>query len=73
MIKITGKHRYGSREVGKRAMDIQPYASNVTFTITLLHSTREIDSYNIIEGPFNGQELLHFRWGLSNFAMVIFL
>ena len=57
VIKSTGKRKYGSNEVGKR---VQPYASNVTFTINLLHSTHEIDSFNIIEGPSNGQELLHF-------------
>ena len=39
---------------------IQPYASNVTFTINLLHSTHGIDSFNIIKGPSYGQELLHF-------------
>ena len=59
MIKTTGKRKYGSSEVGKRAIEIQPYASNVTFTINLLHSTRGIDIFNIIEGPSNGQELLH--------------
>ena len=60
VIKTTGKRKYGSGEVGKRAIEIQPYASNVTFTINLLHSTRGIDIFNIIEGPSNGQELLHF-------------
>ena len=33
VIKTTGKRKYGSCEVGKRAIEIQPYASNVTFTI----------------------------------------
>ena len=60
MIETTGKRKYGSSEVGKREIEIQPYASNVTFTIHLLHSRREIDSFKIIEGPSNGQELLHF-------------
>ena len=48
VIKTTGKRKYGSSEVGKRAIEIQPYASNVTFTINLLHSTRGIDIFNII-------------------------
>ena len=60
VIKTTGKRKYGSSEVGKRAIEIQPYASNVTFTINLLHSTCGIDSFNIIEGSSDGQELLHF-------------
>ena len=33
VIKTTGKRKYGSSEVGKRAIEIQPYASNATFTI----------------------------------------
>ena len=60
MIRTTGKRKYGSSEVGKRAIEIKPYASNVTFTINLLHSRRGIDSFNIIEGLSNGQELLFF-------------
>ena len=38
VIKTTGKRKYGSSEVGKRAIEIQPYASNATFTINLLHN-----------------------------------
>ena len=30
VIKTTGKRKYGSSEVGKRAIEIQPYASNAT-------------------------------------------
>ena len=32
----------------------------MTFTINLLHSTHGIHSFNIIEGPSNGQEPLHY-------------
>ena len=60
VIKTSDKRKYGSSEVGKRAIEIQPYASNATFTINLLHSTRGIDSFNIIEDPSNGQEMLQF-------------
>ena len=60
VIKTTGKRNYGSSEKGTRAIEIQPYASNANFTINLLHSARGIDSFSILEGPSNGQELLNF-------------
>ena len=60
VIKTCGKRKYGSSEIGKRAIEIQPYASNATFTINLLHGIRGIDFYSILEGPSNGQELLNF-------------
>ena len=55
LVKTIGKRKYGSSETGKRAIEIQPYASNANFTFSLF--TRGIDYYNIIEGPSNGQEI----------------
>ena len=60
--------RIAAVKLEKRAIEIQPYASNVTFTINLLHSTRGIDSFNVIEGPSNGQELLHFFYWSTSFV-----
>ena len=56
--KTSRKRKYGS-EVGNRAIEIQPHASNANFTINLLHSTRSIDYFNVIEVPSNGHELLN--------------
>ena len=60
VIRTSGKRNYGSSEIGKRAIEIQPYASNATFTINLLHGICGIDCFSILEGPSNGQELLNF-------------
>ena len=35
-------------------------ASNANFTVNLLHSLSGVDYYNILDGPSNGFELLHF-------------
>ena len=46
--------------MGERAIEIQRYASNATFTINLLHSLGGVDMFNILQGPSNGLELLNF-------------
>ena len=57
--KTSGKRTYGSSEVGKLAIEIQPCSSNANFTTNLLQSTRSIDYFNVMEVPSNGQELLN--------------
>ena len=37
VIKTTGNRKYGNARVGERAIEVQHYASNATFTINLLH------------------------------------
>ena len=60
VIKTTGNRKYGNPKVGERAIEVQCYASNATFTINLLHSVVGVDYFNILQGPSNGLELLIF-------------
>ena len=60
VIKTTGNRKYGNARVGERAIELQRYASNATFTINLLHSVVGVDYFNILQGPLNGLELLNF-------------
>ena len=52
--------KYGNARVGERAIEVQHYASNATFTINLLHSVVGVDYFNILRGTSNGWELLNF-------------
>ena len=60
IIKTTGNRKYGNARVGERAIEVQRYASNATFTMNLLHSVVGVDYFNILQGPSNGLELLNF-------------
>ena len=60
VIKSSGKRKFGDSYKGTRAIEVQRYASNATYTVNLLHSVSGIDYFNILEGPSNGQELLRF-------------
>ena len=60
VIKTTGNHSYGNATVGEKAIEFQRYASNANFTVNLLYSLFGVDYYNILDGPSNGFELLHF-------------
>ena len=57
VIKTTGNRNYGHAPVGQRAVEIQRYASNATYTVNLLHSIFGVDHVNILPGPSNGLEL----------------
>lgn len=60
VIKTTCNRKYGTARVGERAIEVQRYASNATFTINLLHSVVGVDTFNILPGASNGLELLNF-------------
>ena len=60
VIKTTGNKNYGHAPVGQRAIEIQRYASNATYTVNLLHSIFGVDHVNILPGPSNGLEILNF-------------
>ena len=60
VIKMMGNRKYGNARVSERAIELQSYASNTTFTINLLHSVVGVDYFNILQGPSNGLELLNF-------------
>ena len=44
----------------RKTFQFQRYASNANYTVNLLHSIRGVDFFNILDGPSNGFELLHF-------------
>lgn len=60
VIKTTGNRNYGHAPAGQRAVEIQQYASNATYTVNLLHSIFGADHVNILPRPSNGLELLNF-------------
>lgn len=60
VVKTTGNRVYGNSTRGKPAYELQRYASNATYTINLLHSSQGVDTFNVLEGPSNGLELLNF-------------
>ena len=60
VIKTTGNRSYGHAALGRRACEIQRYASNATYTVNLLHSIFGVSHVNILRGPSNGLELLNF-------------
>ena len=60
VIKTIGNRSYGNATIGEKAVEFQRYASNANFTINLLHSVIGVDYYNILDGPLNGFQLLHF-------------
>ena len=51
--KTSGKRKYGSSVIGKRAFEIQPYTSNANYTISFLQSAHEIDYFDILDSPSN--------------------
>ncbi|XP_070571232.1 uncharacterized protein [Ptychodera flava] len=58
--RTTGNRTYGHSRVGERAFEVQRYTSDVNLTLNLLHSPLGVSHFNIIHGPSNGMEMLHF-------------
>ncbi|XP_070539474.1 paired box protein Pax-1-like [Ptychodera flava] len=58
--RTTGNRSYGHSRVGERAFEVQRYTSDVNLTLNLLHSPLGVSHFNIIHGPSNGMEMLHF-------------
>lgn len=50
VVKITGNRSYGHAPSDLRAVELQRFASNATFTVNLLHGPMGIDYFNIING-----------------------
>ncbi|XP_077863721.1 uncharacterized protein LOC144348096 [Saccoglossus kowalevskii] len=56
----TGMKRTTSnRNYGQRAVEFQRYASDVNFTVNLLHNARGVSNFNILGDPSNGLEMLN--------------
>ena len=60
VIKTTSNRPYGHSYRGSKALEVQRYTSNATYTVNLLHSVFGVDYYNIIPGASNGAELISF-------------
>lgn len=60
VIKTTSNRLYGSSYRGFKAVEVQKYASNATFTVNLLHSVFGVEYYNVIPGASNGDGLIAF-------------
>ena len=58
VVKTTMNRLYGNSQLGKPAIEVQRYASNATFTISLLHSIQGVDHVEIIDGASNGNIML---------------
>ena len=58
--KTTPNRNYGHSSKGQPAIEVKRYSSNATYTVNLLHSCFGVDYSNILEGPSNGLEMLHF-------------
>ena len=58
--KTTCNRLYGNSMIGTRAVELQRYASNATYTLNLLFSLRGVDYFNILDGPSNGLQMLNF-------------
>ena len=56
----SGKTRKERTHSRYSKCEIQRYASNCNCTVNLPHSRFGIDNFNILEGPSNGFEMIHF-------------
>ncbi|XP_002733908.1 uncharacterized protein LOC100377171 [Saccoglossus kowalevskii] len=66
VIRTTGNRRYGHAEIGKPAIEIQRFASNVNYTINLLTSIFGVEYSDIIVGPSNAIEMMNFFFEAVN-------
>jgi len=60
VVKTTSNRLYGHSYRGVKALEVQRYASNATYTVNLLHSVLSVDYYSVIPGASNRAELVSF-------------
>ena len=60
VVKTTSNRLYGHSYRGTKAVEVQKYASNATYTVNLLHNVFGVDYYNILPGASNGEQLISF-------------
>ena len=58
--KTTGNGKYEHSRIDHRALEVQRYASNATFTVDILHYMCGVGHVSLLSGPSNGLELLDF-------------
>ena len=59
-MRTAGNRKYGHSLEGTRAIEIQKYSSNNTFTVNLACGYFGIDHYDILNGPSNAMEMINF-------------
>lgn len=60
VIRTAGNRTYGHAPIGERAIEVQRYASNATYTLNMCCGYFGINYYDILEGPSNALEMFHF-------------
>ena len=60
VIKTTPNRKYGHAKKGQEEVEVQRYPSNCNYTVNLLHSRFGVDYFDILDGPSNELEMLHF-------------
>ena len=60
VVKTSGNRHHGNSLIGQPALEVQRYASNATFTVSLLHNMYGVGHVNLLPGPSNGLELRNF-------------
>lgn len=60
VVKTTANRAYGHSKRGRPVIEVQRFTSNCNYTVNLLHSRFGVTHFNILEGPSNGLEMLHF-------------
>ncbi|XP_028517103.1 uncharacterized protein LOC114575785 [Exaiptasia diaphana] len=60
VIKTTSNRLYGNSYKGSKAIEVQRYASNASYTVNLLHSIFGVDYFNVIPGASNSEQLITF-------------
>lgn len=60
VIRTDGNRKWGHAFKGDRAVEIQKYASNATFTVNLCVGYFGIDYFNMIDGPSNANVMIQF-------------
>ena len=63
VVRNTGNRIYGHAARGKKAIEVQKYASNATLSVNLFVNIDGISQIDILAGPSNGLELLNFFGG----------
>lgn len=60
VISTSGNRSYGHSTIGKKAYEVQRYASNKTFTVNACCGYFGLDYFDVLEGPSNAMEMLSF-------------
>ena len=60
VVKTTANRTYGHSKRGRPAIEVKRFTSNCNYTVNLLPSRFGVTHFNILLGPSNGLEMLHF-------------